>query len=91
MKTVPLVHNCLMREIGQTIQAVKERVAGLVGVPVLIKISSGRGKSELRRGEVSAIYPAVFSVALDTGEQKTFSYADVHTRNVMFLNPPENN
>ena len=76
-----------MREIGRTIEWVKQRVAGLVGVPVLIKISSGRGKSELHRGEVGAIYPAVFSVTLDTGEQKTFSYADVHTRNVMFLDP----
>ena len=76
-----------MRGIGQTLRSVKERVAGLVGVPVLIKISSGRGKSELHRGEVGAIYPAVFSVTLDTGEQKTFSYADVHTRSVMFLDP----
>lgn len=76
-----------MREIGQTIQNVKRRVAGLVGVPVLVKISSGRGKSELFRGEVSKIYPAVFSLTLDTGEQKTFSYADVHTGCVLFLNP----
>ncbi len=74
-----------MREIGQDLQTAKERVAGLIGVPVLIKINSGRGKSELRRGEVVATFPAVFTVALDTGEQKTFSYADVHTRACILL------
>ncbi len=59
----------------------------LVGVPVLFKICSGRGKCELVRGEISSTYPAVFSVTLDTGEQKTFSYADVHTGAVLFLDP----
>lgn len=74
-----------MREIGRDLQTAKERVAGLVGVPVLIKINSGRGKSELCKGEVTATFPAVFTVKLDTGEVRTFSYADVHTRGVLFL------
>lgn len=76
-----------MREIGQNLDTTKERVKKLLNVPVLIKINSGRGKSTLCRGEVTALFPAVFSVKLDSGELKTFSYADVHTRGVLFLKP----
>ncbi len=67
----------------------KSRVKKLIGIPVLIKVNSGRGKSALYRGEVTAVFPAVFSVKLDTGELKTFSYADVHTRGVLFLKPED--
>lgn len=76
-----------MREIGQNLDNTKERVKKLLNIPVLIKINSGRGKSSLCRGEVTAVFPAVFSVKLDSGELKTFSYADVHTRSVLFLKP----
>ncbi|MBD5091914.1 MAG: hypothetical protein K2J16_06010 [Clostridia bacterium] len=76
-----------MREIGQNLDNTKERVKKLLNIPVLIKINSGRGKSTLCHGEVTAVFPAVFSVRLDSGELKTFSYADVHTRGVLFLKP----
>ncbi|MDE6302560.1 MAG: hypothetical protein K2M36_03110 [Clostridia bacterium] len=76
-----------MREIGQNLDYAKEKVKRLLNIPVLIKINSGRGKSSLVKGEITAVFPAVFSVKLDTGETKTFSYADVHTRGVLFLNP----
>ena len=76
-----------MREIGQGIDGAKERVKKLVGVPALIKVSTGRGKQIIFSGKVEAVFPAVFSVRLNTGELKTFSYADVHTRGVMFLDP----
>ena len=76
-----------MREIGQNLDYAKEKVKRLLNIPVLIKINSGRGKSSLVKGEITAVFPAVFSVKLDTGEIKTFSYADVHTRGVLFLNP----
>ncbi len=76
-----------MREIGRSIDGAKEKVKRLVGVPVMIKVNSGRGKSALFSGEVEAIFPAVFTVRLSSGELKTFSYADVHTRGILFLNP----
>ncbi len=78
-----------MREIGRDLSAAKARVKRLIGVPVLIKINGGRGKSSLFHGEVIAAFPAVFSVKLDGGEHKTFSYADVQTRGIMFLKPSE--
>lgn len=76
-----------MREIGQGLNVAKEKVKRLLNVPVLIKVNSGRGRSSLHNGTVSALFPAVFTVKLDTGETRTFSYADVHTRGVLFLNP----
>ena len=78
-----------MREIGQDLSSAKERVQKLVGVPVLVKINVGRGRSSLLGGVVTATFPAVFSVKLATGELKTFSYADVQTRGVMFLRPEQ--
>lgn len=75
-----------MREIGQNINSAKARVQQLKDVPVLIKINSGKGKSTLCHGRVSALFPSVFSVTLDNGELRTFSYSDVHTKCVVLLN-----
>lgn len=74
-----------MREIGKTLEGAKQKVLNLVGIPVLIKINAGRGKSALFRGEVTAVFPSIFTVTLDNGELRTFSYADVQTHGVMFL------
>ena len=74
-----------MREIGQTIACAKKKVEQLINVPVLMKISSGRGKSTLCKGEVTGVFPQVFTVRLEDGTCKTFSYSDVHTKNVLFL------
>lgn len=75
-----------MREIGKGIAETKTRVEKLVGVPLLIKVSEGRGKSSLLRGSIINVFPAVFTVMLESGEIRTFSYSDVHTRGIMFLN-----
>ncbi len=78
-----------MREIGQSLCEAKARVQKLVGIPVLVKINGGRGKSTLRHGKVTAIFPSVFTVELDGGETRTFSYSDVHTKDVLFLKNKE--
>ena len=72
-----------MREVGQNLDNAKQQVKNLLNIPVRIKVNSGRGKSTLYKGEVTAVFPAVFSIRLDTGELKTFSYADIHTRTVV--------
>lgn len=69
-----------MREIGQNIDVSKQSVQNLVGVPVIIKINPSRGKSTILKGEITRLFPAVFTVTLDTGETRTFSYNDVHTK-----------
>ena len=74
-----------MREIGKGIGETKSRVEKLVGIPLLLKVSEGRGRSSLCRGSIIAVFPAVFTVKLESGEIRTFSYSDVHTRGIMFL------
>ena len=78
-----------MREIGQSIVEAKERVQKIVGIPVLVKINGGRGKSSLYHGKVTALFPSIFTVELEGGEKRTFSYSDVHTKNVLFLKNKE--
>lgn len=86
IKNRGIVNNRAMREIGKGIAETKTRVEKLVGVPLLIKVSEGRGKSSLLRGSIIKVFPAVFTVMLESGEIRTFSYSDVHTRGIMFLN-----
>ncbi len=74
-----------MREIGKGIDETKSQVKKLVGVPLVVKINSGRGKSSVVRGTIAGVFPAVFTMKLDSGEIRTFSYSDVHTRGVLFL------
>lgn len=74
-----------MREIGKGIGEAKARVQKLAGVPLLMKVSEGRGRSALFRASIIAVFPAVFTVKTENGEVRTFSYSDVHTRGVMFL------
>lgn len=76
-----------MREIGKNLSAAKEKVSKLIGVPIVIKFNCGRGKCLLLKGEITNVFPAVFTAKLDSGEIKTFSYADVHTKNILFLKP----
>lgn len=80
-----------MREIGKGIGEAKQRVEKLRGLSLIMKVSEGRGKSTLLKGSIVAVFPAVFTVRLESGEVRTFSYSDVHTRGVMFLKeqPPE--
>ena len=83
------VNNCIMRTVNDSILITKERIRRLVGVPLVVKVMSGRGKSSLHHGEVTAVFPAVFSIRTDSGEVKTFSYSDVHSGNVLFLKPKD--
>lgn len=72
-----------MREIGQNINFAKESVSQLLNVPVLVKIRTGKGKSTLCHGIVTALFPSVFSIKLENGDTRTFSYSDVHTKCVV--------
>lgn len=74
-----------MRQIGQQLDGTKSKVQKLMGIPVVVKIVGARGKSMLCKGKVSALFPAVFTVQMDDGSTRTFSYNDVHAKNVLFL------
>lgn len=72
-----------MREISKNITQSKSQVEKFVGMRALIKISERHGKETLVYGTVDRLFPSVFTVKLDDGEIRTFSYSDVHTGNVL--------
>ncbi len=74
-----------MREIGQNIDVSKQSVQNLVGVPVIIKTNPSRGKSTILKGEITHLFPAVFTVTLDNGETRTFSYSDILTKSICII------
>lgn len=76
-----------MRTTFNTILSTKAQVHSIVGVPLLVKVCVGRGKYTIFQGEVTSVFPSVFTVKTDCGEVKTFSYSDVHSGNVLFLKP----
>ncbi len=75
-----------MRDSVTNMDQLKINIRLLQDVPLLMKISKGRGKSQIVRGRIVQTFPAVFAIQLDSGETKTFSYADAHTKTIMFLN-----
>lgn len=85
IKTAPAGYAPGMREAGKDIGEAKARVKRLTGIPLVIRVSEGRGRSTLIKGSIVAAFPAVFTVRTEGGEIRTFSYADVHTHGVMFL------
>lgn len=74
-----------MREIGRGISETKNRVEKLVGIPLLLRVDSGRGRTALYHAKVIKAFPSIFTVELENGEIKAFSYNDVHTKGIMFL------
>ena len=54
-------------------------------VPLLFRVSEGRGRSSIVKGRIVATFPAVFTVRTESGEVRTFSYSAVHTREVLLL------
>lgn len=73
-----------MREVGKSFLDSKEQVEKFIGVRAIIKICERHGKETLVYGMVDRLFPSVFTVRLDSGEIRSFSYSDVHTGNIIF-------
>lgn len=75
-----------MREVGQNLDTVKERVKKLQGIEVKLLINRGRNRFISFDGSIEDIYPNVFTVKSEDAESKlmTFSYNDVMTKNIRF-------
>lgn len=70
-----------MREVVYKMDEAKKRAERLKGIKVKLKIHKGRNKYIYRVGEISEVYPAVFSF-LSEGETLTFSYSDLLTKQI---------
>ena len=76
-----------MREVGQNLTVAKEKAKRLLNLPAIVKIKTQRGKSETAKGQITSLFPNVFSVTFEDGKARTFSYADILTGAIKFLNP----
>ena len=52
----------VMREIGKGLGEAKAQVRELAGVPLLFRVSEGRGRSSIVKGRIVATFPAVFTL-----------------------------
>lgn len=62
-----------------SIDQIKKSILDLVGSPVKVKINRGRKKIERYSGEISGVYPSVFTLKLNNAVVKSLScsYSDL--------------
>lgn len=68
-----------MKKNTVSIEQIKRSILALVGAPVKIKINRGRKKIERYSGEITAVYPSVFTMKVSQGSVKSLScsYSDL--------------
>ncbi len=64
------------------INSVREEISNNIGKKVKIKVFGMRNKNNEYIGNISCAYPYIFTVLVST-ENKSFSYADVITKEVV--------
>lgn len=65
-----------------SIDKIKSKMLGLVGQKVAAKVNIGRNKYEEFVGIILDAYPSLFTIKVNE-ETKSFSYADILTKNVV--------
>ena len=66
------------------INLVKDEIKKNIGRSVKIKVCGNRNKIDEYIGKINNIYPYIFTVLIN-GENKSFSYADVITKDVQLI------
>lgn len=69
-----------MREIGQSLREVKEKILMLKGKCIEMQINHGRKKIRKYSGVIEDVYHSVFVVKLDNAianEKVSYSYSDI--------------
>lgn len=64
------------------IDKIKNKMNNLVGQKVFAKVNIGRNKHEEFVGIILDIYPCLFTIKVNE-ETKSFSYADILTKNIV--------
>ena len=62
-----------------TIDKIKNNIGSKLGNNVKVIYNGSRNKKEVYNGVVTEIYNSLFIIKLDTGLNKSFSYADLLT------------
>lgn len=74
-----------MKRNVNSLDNIKNQIVLLKGKEVSLKVNEGRKKIKCFSARVDKTYPSVFSVTLDEGGLKTFSYSDVLCGDVEIL------
>ncbi|MBL7574750.1 Uncharacterized protein Veg [Peptoniphilus asaccharolyticus DSM 20463] len=67
---------------------IKNELEENLGKKVIIKANKGRKKYITRKGILESVYPSLFSVSVENGDEKalvTYTYSDVLTETVRIL------
>lgn len=64
------------------IEKVKVKIEDLTGKKVSAKVNIGRNKFEIFEGIIISTYPFLFTIKVNN-ETKSFSYADILTKNII--------
>jgi uncharacterized protein Veg len=75
-----------MKEVKYSLDDAKNRLSGLKGINVMLRVNLGRNKIIEYNGAVENLYASVFTVKSDADAIKTYSYSDVLTGSVRFYN-----
>ncbi|MDR2091144.1 MAG: Veg family protein [Clostridiales bacterium] len=75
-----------MKEVKHSLDDAKNRLFGLKGLNVMLRVNLGRNKIVEYNGRVENLYASVFTVKSEADAIKTYSYSDVLTGNVKFFN-----
>lgn len=67
------------------INKIKERISNDIGVRHKFVFHGSRNQNEEFFGIVSKIFPAIFTIELDNGQIRTYSYNDVLISNLEIL------
>lgn len=61
---------------------IKDKISKKIGANVIVSVKGIRNRKIIYEGKIYKMYPNIFSIMTRTGE-KTFSYADVATKDIL--------
>lgn len=64
------------------IELIRENINNMAGEKIYAKVNIGRNKYEEFKGTILKTYPSLFTIKV-LGETKSFSYADLLTKNIV--------
>lgn len=65
-----------------TLPSIRNAVKNYAGKQIIIDYDLGRNKNEILSGTINKLYNRIFTVKLDNGNIRSFSYADYITKTI---------
>ncbi|MFI3229839.1 MAG: Veg family protein [Bacillota bacterium] len=74
-----------MKSVIFNSEVTRTELQGIVNIPFVIRVNRGRNRIETVEGYVESVYPNIFTIRTLAGELNTFSYADIYSKQVRFV------